>query len=681
MADPVFNASVLSGLLQTDVSQAAGDIPAMSGPREIDRPIEERLRYGSSFHAEILSRLNARQLLAERNISSRYDDWRRVDEHCMLYVNLGRAARAGNKGTITDKKEMPWDRSIVVPMSYAIEQSYLTQIMAIFTRRDPILEIMGVGSEDIKPAKIMQAVLDYDQRESNFLLQLYQIARDSVRYGLGVFYDCWEEKYGWKFTKQQQSPMDGYLGIPQIDRTWDMIRQHNYVEAIDPRLAWVDPRVSIANGDKAEFAGHRSFVSYLDLLEKTMANGGPYFNVEVGVAKLGAGGMSRRDTTVLRTMRHLMMVGSLDSKDKGFHAKDTMTIRLIPKDWKLSDGERPEIWQFTWVDKSVIIRAHRSEYWHNEIPYAGAESNIDTHVTFNPGCIENLDGLQRFANWFYNSHCQNVMRHLNNSMLYAGSFVEELDILNPNAAGHYRMSALGEKLLMEGRITMDSVIHQLQKTDVTSSMLSEVKLEYDFAMRMSGTTDAMQAQITPDKRTATEVNQTTMGGNQRMGFQATMLDGMAIEPMALRWISNRQQFTDQPQWVRIAGDLALEMGAERLLVTPDQLQGDFDYISRAGAQPPDPAKQAISWDKLLQAISANPAILTMPDANGKVFDAVELLKEYTRGPLGIRNVESFMKLLPPPLAPGQNVQLMNDQTLEDQRRQGNVIPLRQAMQQ
>src|SRR5262249_2120820 len=69
------------------------------------------------------------------------------------------------------------------------------------------------------------------------------------------------------------------------------------------------------------------------------------------------------------------------------------------------------------------------------------------------------------------SHVQNVMRHLNNSMLYSPTLVEELDVLNPIAGGHYRLSALGEKLLQEGRITMDTVIHQLTKVDVTSGQL------------------------------------------------------------------------------------------------------------------------------------------------------------------------------------------------------------------
>jgi len=1053
MAVDMMNSQVLSNLLQTPNPAQQDDPaldPALSAGRVIDQPIEARLKYGSSFHAEILSRLNARQRLAEKNIASRWDDWNRVDESCALYIDLARNVRTADKGTRSNKKEMPWERAIVVPMSYAILQTYLTQLLAIFTKRDPILEISGSGPEDMRSAKVMQAVIGYDQRETNFLVQLYTILQDAVKYGMGTFYDCWTDKYGWKFTKRPPNPFQDFLGVPPVERTWDLLKQHNSVEAVDPRLTWVDPRVSISNGQKAEFAGHRAFCSYLELLEGAQKNGGPYFNIEY-VSKLGAGGISRRDTTVARSLKHLQMTGSMDDKDKGFHCKDVMSIKLIPKDWKLGDGERPEVWQFAWIDKSIVIRAHPSEYEHQELPYSGAESNVDTHVTFNPGAIENLDGLQRFMNWFYNcadeqteiltssgfkflkdlddgdkvatvdpnthefwfeaprqhfvypfdgemvrvktdqqdmlvtpnhqmyvgtctegnhrfrfkdaaaidhrckflgavsqnggiengelvleeetriyanggshtvpltsipystlapflgyfvsegncyireyqsgdrakgitsahritigqskestaekiagvmesmpfhvtraqptadlstwtisnwrlakwlkehcgdsaqtkrvpacvftwgpelrgkfldaaidgdghkktenyaqyysaskeladgiqaiavslgyktvlgqslsngktlycvsinkrtktfalqpwsfsreyykgevyciensthltiyrrngkvgihgqSHVANVMRHLNNSMLYSPTLVEELDILNPTAAGHYRLSALGEKLLQEGRISMDAVIHQLQKVDVTSGMLGEVNQLFDWGMRMTGASDAMQAQVTSDKRTLGEINQANMGASARMSFYAQLIDSMAIFKMAQRWISNRQQFTDKEGWFRVSGEFAREMASTGdpryqngfMMVTPDDLAGNVDYVPRSGPMPADPGDSIQAWTTLSEMLSKSPMLLQMPDAQGRVPDVQELFKEFARTPLGIRNIDSFYKpLMPPPgmgmpgqMPPGAPgtpqvpVRVLPDEQVAQMRQAGNVIPLKGA---
>jgi len=695
------NSQVLSNLLQTPNPAQQEDpalVPAQSGIREIDRPIEERLRYGTSFHAEILSRLNARQRLAERNIASRWEDWNRVDESCSLYIDLARNVRTADKGSKQNKKEMPWERAIVVPMSYAILQTYLTQLLSIFTKRDPILEISGTGPEDMRSAKVMQSVLAYDQRQTNFLVQLYTILQDAVKYGMGTFYDCWTDKYGWKFAKRPPNPFQDFLGVPPVERTWDLVKQHNSVEAIDPRLTWVDPRVSLSNGQRGEFGGHRAFCSYLELLEGAQKNGGPYFNIEY-VSKLGGGGITRRDTTIARSLKHFQMTGSMDDKDKGFHCKDVMSIKLIPRDWKLGDGERPEIWQFAWVDKTVVIRCHQSEYQHQEIPYAACESNVDKHVTYNPGAIENLDGLQRFMNWFYNSHVANVMRHLNNSMLYSPTLVEELDILNPTAAGHYRLSALGEKLLQEGRISMDAVIHQLHKVDVTSGMLGEVNQLFDWGMRMTGASDAMQAQVTSDKRTLGEINQANAGASARMGYYAQLIDSMAMLQMAQRWIVNRQQFTDKEGWFRISGEFAREMagtGDPRyqngfIMVTPDDLAGDFDYVPRSGPMPSDPADSLQAWQMLSETLAKSPTLLTMPDSQGRVIDPIELFKEMCRTPLGIRNIDSYFKSLqPPPPPPGMAppgappmpgqapVTVMPDEQVAQQRQAGNIIPMRTA---
>ena len=287
-------------------------------------------------------------------------------------------------------------------------------------------------------------------------------------------------------------------------------------------------------------------------------------------------------------------------------------------------------------------------------------------------------------NWFYNSHVSNVMRHLNNSMLYSPTLVEELDILNPTAAGHYRLSALGEKLLQEGRITMDAVIHQLQKVDVTGGMLNEVNLLYDWGMRMTGASDAMQAQVTKDKRTLGEVNQANLGGSARMGFYAQLIDSMAISQMTTRWIANRQQFTDQEQFFRISGEFAREMattGDSRynngfMMVKPDDLAGNFDYVPRSGPTPPDPADSIQAWQMVSEILAKSPMLLQMPDAQGRVPDVQELFKEMARGPLGIRNIDSFYRPLVPPQA--AQVQVKPDEEVMREKERGNVIPMRGA---
>jgi hypothetical protein len=215
-------------------------------------------------------------------------------------------------------------------------------------------------------------------------------------------------------------------------------------------------------------------------------------------------------------------------------------------------------------------------------------------------------------------------------------------------------------------------------------MLNEVNLLYDWGMRMTGASDAMQAQVTKDKRTLGEVNQANLGGSARMGFYAQLIDSMAISQMTTRWIANRQQFTDQEQFFRISGEFAREMattGDSRykngfMMVKPDDLAGNFDYVPRSGPTPPDPADSIQAWQMVSEILAKSPMLLQMPDAQGRVPDVQELFKEMARGPLGIRNIDSFYRPLVPPQA--AQVQVKPDEEVMREKERGNVIPMRGA---
>src|SRR5262245_58597581 len=122
--------------------------PVTNGGHTIDEPdIATLLRYGTDLHTEVLNRVVSRVDLASRHIATRYDEWDRVDEHCRLFLDLSRKARKGDKTEDSKKREMPFDRSIVIPMSLSVLLVRLTQLMAIFTNRTPLIQLEGRGPE------------------------------------------------------------------------------------------------------------------------------------------------------------------------------------------------------------------------------------------------------------------------------------------------------------------------------------------------------------------------------------------------------------------------------------------------------------------------------------------------------------------------------------------------------
>ena len=296
-------------------------------PVEVVEPsIEAKLRYGSDFHTTILDRVKARLKLAKDAVQQRYDAWDQVDEQVRLYANLSRGAKRPDGTSLTDTVEYPFERGIVVPVSYAVLTVRLSQLMSILMNRSPLWEIQGNGPEDIKPAKIMEMVLDYDMQQSAAFLSLFTQLQDAEKYGVGILYDVWEEEHGWTYNRQNQgestSLANAMFDLPMRPaKAWGVTKEYNSWTAIDPYRFWCDPRVPKVNFQQGEFAGHRINRSYLFLLERSQDNNGPYFNVEF-LPKFQA---EFRD---ISPKRDLILASSMDLKastdpgDKGYFILD-----------------------------------------------------------------------------------------------------------------------------------------------------------------------------------------------------------------------------------------------------------------------------------------------------------------------------------------------------------------------
>lgn len=652
-------------------------------------PIEKLLRYdgtATSLHAKTLSRLMARRKLSERAISRHYDAWGRTDDHCRLHIDLTRKAKNAD-GTQGDKREMPWARSVVVPMSYAILQVIMTQQMGIFTGRDPIIEIQGVGPDDVRAAQLMNAVIEYDQVQTNYPVHLYSAIQDAFKYGMGGLHDCWEDENGYKTVRAKPAiaKVLSMLGLRTSRRKWDKLRSYNKVEAWDPYNFFPDPRVSLSDLQKGEFIGHRVWRGYLEILANDLKNGGNYFNCEqVKHASPKAQALRSRNRYQTQQMN---LIGSADEKDNGFHAIDSFVVSIIPREWELGSGDRPEKWQFAWADDQVIIRAHRADYDHGQFNYSAFESNIDPHVFGNPGSIGNLDGLQRWMNWCYNSHIQNVIRFLNNRMIYASSMIETFDVENPDAAMNIRLTAIGEEMVRSGKMTIQQMIHQMVLTDVTTPLVQLVNQMFDFGMRMVGAADQMMGRTTQEKRTLGEVARVGHEGSARMAMHAGMIDAQGIRPLALRWCSNRQQYTSDEMYVRITGRATAVLG-QRHLVRPQDLYGNYDYIARTGPIGMEKGDRAKTLVAAAEMLFKQQGILGMPNREGKFLDPHEFIEEILRDS-EIKDVDEFYRLppdqqgapgqqMPPPGMQQNNVKVLPDDQVEKMRDQGNIVPMREA---
>jgi hypothetical protein len=466
---------------------------------------------------------------------------------------------------------------------------------------------------------------------------------------------------------QQIGQKVGWLPPPMPSKDWGCTRQFNRWENVDPYNFFPDPRTPVSMIQNAEFCGHRIFRGYSWLVERSQKNGGPYFNLNYLKSGSSGGGLAGaaapRQVAIQRarfSLDQFQLKESADDKDRGFYAIDSFQIKIIPKEWELGPGDKPEIWWFTVADANTIIRAHPSPYEHGRFTYGVAEANHNPHAIYNPGMVELLDGTQRFSNWLFNSHVENVRKIINDALIYDPMLLEEQDLLNGGPAKHIRLTAAGSAALRDGNMPINSMYAQLQISDITAVNLKITQFVFDLMQRMSASNDPMMGQQTEEKRTLGEVQSIIAAGSQRIGVTARLIDSMCITPLAQRSISNRQQFTSMEQWFRVTGDLAKDAMRSvngRMLVTADNLAGDFDYIPIPGTMPSDPARHAQIWMQILTTAAQTPQLLMSADGMKKL-DLTAIFGQAVRAG-GVRNLDQFYVDVQPTQQVQQGVQAGN----------------------
>lgn len=623
-----------------------------------DAPLSERLRPKSDLHGRLMVHLNEMIQRGEEHIDQRRDDWDRVDEHMRLYVNLDRPARAGDRGAVRGRsgyiKENPWERMIVIPVSYATIMTRMVQEFAIFSQVDPFVHYEPNEGGDRKGARLHELAVKRDTELSQTPLEVWQMLFDAERYGMAVWYDSWEEDWGWAYDPPRFPPEmrdalpPSFQYLTEKSRVWKMLREWNNWTTIDPRCMVVDPNRAINDVQGMSFIGHSEVLNWLDLHEARLINNeGPYFNVDEA-RKSAMTSRRNRQASGRDTEGSFSEDSTQKFPDVELHH---LQWKIIPRELKLGPETKPVKYLFSVVEKKTIVRCHPSPYEHNQFSYAIGCPDPDKHAPFSPGMGNQLIGSQDLINWLVNSHIANIRKTVNDQVIYNPELLNEADILNPGPARHIRLTKRGRQLHERGIMPINNMYGQFQITDVTQSHLNAAQGLIAQTQRMAATPDTVQGMPLPTKRTLGEIEHVSSSATMRIGTTGELLDRQIVKPVAERAIMNRQQFTSMELMVRLTGRLAKQLGVSEddlATIYPDDLYGTYDYIARTPTMVRDPARSAALWGSLLQLLGNAPQLL-MPDEYGRAIDAHKVLNEFIRVS-GVNYFEDFYKEIPMPPA-------------------------------
>lgn len=654
-------------------------------PIEITREQQElrsRLKSDTRFHDKIKALAMDRARFSDKHISQRYERWRDAEKQHLAYLNEGEKDKEG-------KLLQPFDRSIVVPYSYALLQTRLTFFFLAFASNNPIVPVQGVGPKDIAPAKFMELIQSHQMSETQGLAVLYSWLQDAERYGVGFLKNVWHETAEMRWVSERQ-PVT-ILGLKIRDR---YVREKKKITSyegnlpinVSPYNAYPDPRVAVHDIKHMEFFGHQFHRSYnwLKQQEKFIES---YFNIDAIPLKSTTKVFEETNTTegFNRQNRNqsalpeivgtpsltptMTVTGGSSSSgsgyvdtDRGFISLIEMWVRVIPKEFKLSDSSDPEEWLITVANGDTVVKCEPSIY--SELPFFALEPNPDHQSPFNLGTMEMTKGLQDHLSWLYNSHADNVRKIINDSLIVDPSAVVMDDLVNNAPAKIIRLKETAYASMGRNRPITD-YIQQLQVNDITRFNMQDADQVIGLMQRTSATPDNVMGIVEEVKRTATETSSTIELATSRLKLTAKLYSILGVVPWYKAMGFNSQGLMTEDRYYRITDILAQEFGYDpkvienRILIRPEDAYGNFDYQYPTLDLPLDKANLARAWQEVLGAVAQNPALQ-------QKFDQVAIFKRVLYN-LGISNFSEF------------EVRVESDEQVAREAERGNLAPVNELL--
>ena len=617
-----------------------------------------KISYNTPQHNQIKLAILARYQLSQRKMQDKWKAWQDSEKDFEAYIpeTDANALRrdAYDAGT-------PQQLTFVVPYSYAILMTAHMYWSTVFLNRTPVLQYAGRHGEAQDVEMKIEALMDYQVQTGRHLVPLTVWIMDAAKYGLGVVCSYWDEE---QITVSQiEEVNETYLGIP-IPGKKKKVRQQKTLQGyvgnklfnVRPYDFIFDPRVPIMEIQRGEFCGRKVELGWNEILRKEAQ--GLYFNIDrLRTRRYG----QREDpgigspTMVMPTPEDQAALSqSADSgeiPDVGFVPAYEMYIELIPNDWGLGSSKIPEKWYFLLADRDVIICARPQGSYHNKYPYFIQEYEIDGYQLAKRSMLDILRPLNETITWLIDSHYKNVRKVINDQFVIDPSKLVMSDVLNPSGGRMWRLrpEAYGTDPKM--------AVAQLQVVDVTQNNIRDAGFIGDLMQRISGVSDNVMGFVNQGgRKTATEVRSSNTLGINRLKAVAEYNSALGWGPYAQVTLQETQQRYDMERKFKVAGVMSMDPSFAKFVdITPDDIQGFFDFIPVDGTMPIDRFAMASVNKELLVDTAKIPGM-------AQQIDYVKWLG-YIAELQGARNFDRF------------RIQVAPDQTVAAQAAAGNVVPI------
>lgn len=634
----------------------------------------------NKLHWRIWSRVMDAADESYKYISKRFASWQRIDEIMTGYIytsdyekNLLR--RNDVDGDIAQRTK---PISIILPNSFAVEDTILTYLTQTFLTNPPVFEYEGVGSEDTIGAKKLELEVQHQMQYTRGVLELLANFKSALRYGLAATSMEWVVREG-LIPKIEKRPVFSPSGL---DYQTESVRTNvpgilyegNELFNIDPYRTLPDPNVSAHKAGHGAFFGWTEITDYNKLLDQEQHDINT-FNVRYLDRKEGYQIHSFYTDNQGSTSRERFFTDLWNSdggvSETGYKThlstnKVTvvnMYMEIIPKTMELTDSDVPEIWFFRIADGEVIIEATPLGLNHGQIPIAMNAPDYDGYIATPVSRLEVVQGLQTVSDFMINSHVANVRKAIHEMFLVDPQLVHMPDFMNPMAGLLIRL-----RPEMWGRGTKDALT-QLRVSDVTQGHISDSLFVNQLMQRGSGAVDALQGiqRSGGERVSATESQASFSSAVSRLEKYAFVSSAMLMQTLGYLLASHTQQFMSEEVKRKILGSWPQELRAifgnkSATSIAPEDLFVSYDIVPCDGSTATSASGTAETWVRLFQTIGASEILVQQ-------FDTVRIFMHIAKI-LGAKNIQDFAMM-----SQEIGVEALPEEAIETLKRKGNVIPL------
>lgn len=606
--------------------------------------------YGGALHTKLREAIRDRYQISYDKMSKYHDKWEDAEEQYQAYIP---ETEAEARRRIKREDGVPQFTTIEIPYSYAVLMTAHTYWSTVFLSRSPVLQYSARHGETEEQVLGLEALMDYQVNVGQMLVPLYVWLLDKGKYGIGIICDYWDEEKV-AVSSIEEQPVT-YLGLPVEGKT-QKVRvtknitgyQGNRIFNVKPKDWFPDPRVPLIDFQRGEFCARKVELSWNEIVKGEAA--GKYFNVKALKEKLKTKQNQTLDAMDGETDINEYPEKNIfaDTLDNGFTTGLVMAIELIPNDWQLGSSKYPEKWVFTLAADEVIIEARPHGAWHARYPYQILEYEIDGYTLIPRSMMELVKPLNDTISWLFNSHFHSVRKVLNDQLIVDPSRLVMKDLTDPTSGRIVRLkpSAYGTDPRM--------AVHQLQTVDVTANHLRDAGMVADLIQRVTGVTDNVMGMVNAGgRKTASEVRISSSFSTNRLKTGAEYDSALGWGPLSQMMLQNTQQYYTLERQYKIAGNM---MGKQQtMLVTPDTIQGFYDFVPVDGTMPIDRFAMANVWRELMGQMAQIPPLMQTYDL-GSIFAYVAKLA-------GAKNIDQF------------KIKVVDDGVLSQRAQAGQVVPI------